>query len=128
MSIPMDWPSPGISALRTEDLTLIFSRMGEVEVRIGSTSFVETDSLVARTFRRWALAFSLAAVILLKGKSDQGQSSHRKLIGVNLPVLPEYVLPPLLDICDTFHSLDRGLDQVTVVAHWDVSALFEIDG
>jgi hypothetical protein len=70
MSIPMDWPPPGTSALRPEDLTLIFSRMGEVEAAIGSTSFVETDSLFARTFRLWALAFSLATVILLKGKSD----------------------------------------------------------
>jgi len=51
---------------------LIFSRIGEVEAATGCTSLVETDSLFARTFRRCALTFSLAAAILLDGKSDQG--------------------------------------------------------
>jgi hypothetical protein len=62
------------------------------------------------------------------GQSDQGQSKRRELISKNAPVLPEYTFPPLLDLCDAFHSLDRGLDQVAVVAYWDVSSLFEIDG
>ena len=47
---------------------------------------------------------------------------------MNVPVLPEYTFPLLLDLRDTFHGLDGGLDQVAVVAYWDVSALFEIDG
>lgn len=117
-----------MSALRAEDLTLIFSRIGEVEMATGSTSFVETDSLFARTFRRWALTFSLAVAILLRGNCGRGQSERLKLIGMNAPVLPEHMFPLLLDLCDTFHSLDRGLDQVAVVAHGHISSLFKVDG
>jgi hypothetical protein len=109
-------------------LILIFSRIGEVEATTGSTSFVETDSLFAMTFRRWALTFSLAVAILFKGKSNQGQSRRREQTGVDPPVLPEYALSPLLDLGYTLHSLDCGLDQVAVVAHWHVSSLFEVDG
>ena len=107
---------------------MIFSRIGEAEATTGSTSFVETDSLLMKTFRRWALTFSLATAILLKGKSDQGQSKLRGPVGLDAPILPEYMFPPLLDLGDTLHSLDRGLDQVAVVAYWYVSPLFEING
>ena len=81
MSIPMDCPSPGTSALRVEDLTLIFSRMGEAEVATGSTSFVETDSLFAVTFLRWALTFSLATAILSRvaqSGTKQGPRTNRR--------------------------------------------------
>ena len=78
MSIPMDCPSPGISALRAEGLTLIFSRTGEVEVATGSTSFVETDSLFA-TFRRCALTFSLATAILWKGHPIRDKATPRAI-------------------------------------------------
>jgi len=61
-------------------------------------------------------------------QSDQGQNKRRELMGVNAPVLPEYALSPLLDLCYAFHSLDCGLDQVAVVAYWDVSSFLEIDG
>ena len=47
---------------------------------------------------------------------------------IDVPVFPEYVFPPLLDFCDTLHSFDRSLHQVTVVSDRDVSALLEIDG
>ena len=47
---------------------------------------------------------------------------------MDAPVLPEYMLPPLLDLGDTLHGLDRSLDQVAVVAYWYVSSLFEVDG
>ena len=128
MSMPMDCPPPGISALRAEDLILIFSRMGEAEAATGSTSFVETVSLFPRTFRRWALAFSLATDILIKGNPIRNKGNTSSKAGVNAPVLPEYAFPPLLDLRDAFHSLDRGLDQVAVVAYWDISALFKVDG
>ena len=125
----MDWPSPGISALRAEDLTLIFSRIGEVETVTGSTNFVETDSLFARTFRRWALTFSLATAILLRVDPTMVKTGTvKKKPGMGAPALPEYALPLLLDLGDTLHSLDRSLDQVAVVAYWYVSPLFEVDG
>jgi len=47
---------------------------------------------------------------------------------VNAPVLPEHTFSPLLDLRDTFHSLDRGLEQVAVVANGYVSSFFEVDG
>ena len=47
---------------------------------------------------------------------------------MNTPVLPEHTLSPLLDLRDAFNGLDRSLDQVAVVAYWDISALFKIDG
>jgi hypothetical protein len=52
----------------------------------------------------------------------------RDIIETNVPLLPEHMLSLLFDLCDTFHSLDRGLNQIAVVAHGDISALFEIDG
>ena len=128
MSILIDLPSLGMSALRAEDLTLIFSRMGEAEAVTGSTSFVETDSLFARTFLRWALAFSLATAILVKSDAIRARAGAGRENDVSAPILPEHMFPPLLDLGDTFHGLHRGLDQVAVVAYWDVSALLELDG
>lgn len=63
-----------------------------------------------------------------KGKSDQNRNGRRENVEVDLPVLPEHILPSLLDLRDTFHALDRGVDQVAVVAYRDISALLEIDG
>lgn len=51
-----------------------------------------------------------------------------KTIEVSAPLPPEHMFPPLLDLCDAFHRLDRGLNQVAVVTYRDVSALFKIDG
>lgn len=60
--------------------------------------------------------------------ANRVKRKHDELIGVNAPVLPEYTFPPLLDLRDTFHCLDRGLDQVAVVAYGYISSFFEFDG
>lgn len=64
----------------------------------------------------------------LFARKDFSSMSSGLLLGDGHPVLPKYMLSLPLDLCNTFHGLDRCLDQVAVVAHWDVSALFEING
>ena len=45
----------------------------------------------------------------------------------NAPILPEGMLALLLDLADALHGLDRGLDDLAIVADGDVAALLEVN-
>jgi hypothetical protein len=49
-------------------------------------------------------------------------------VTTNGPLLPECVLSALFDFSNTFHRFYGSLYKLAVVANWDVSALFEING
>ena len=42
-------------------------------------------------------------------------------------MFPENVLSPLADFSDALHGLDRGLDELAIVADGDVAALLEVN-
>ena len=128
MSMPMERPSPGTRALRDFACTLIFSRIfscPEVSAAMGSTSL--TDAVFSSFFFRCARSFSLLAAILHVAKPSQLQGQITCCNGWDAPVLPEGVLPLLLDLRNPLHCLDRVLHQLAVVAYWDISALLELD-
>ena len=47
--------------------------------------------------------------------------------GEDVPILPESMLALLLDLADALHGLDRGLDELAIVADGDVAALLKVD-
>lgn len=44
------------------------------------------------------------------------------------PVFPERMFSPLLDLSNPLHCLDRGLHELAVVSHRDISPFLEFDG
>ena len=124
MSMPIERPSPCISALLFFAGTLIFSNTLLVWVSIGdgSRSLTDTD-FVASFFFLCARCLSRATAILRRRMSTRVRNTSRK----GKPLFPKSVLPPLLNLPDAFHGVDCGLYQFTIVADGYISTFLEVN-
>lgn len=129
ISMPIDRPSPGMSALffvGTLTFSRIFSGVASTDkADIGWRSLTAVGPASASFFLRCERSFARLAAMLTD--IIRIRASRSCVDCSDVPVLPERMFASLPDLPHALHRLQRRLHQLAVVADRHVSPLLEFE-